>query len=63
MMLSALLSVSPTENIGIPMMECHEDAATGSYRKTIDASSLPSGCYYVVVYTNENREVKCIIKQ
>ena len=57
------VSIQIMDIFGRQVMECHEDAATGSYRKTIDASSLPSGCYYVVVYTNENREVKCIIKQ
>ena len=57
------VSIQIIDIFGRQVMECHEDAATSSYRKTIDASSLPSGCYYVVVYTNENREVKCIIKQ
>lgn len=57
------VSIQIMEIFGRQVMECHEDAATGSYRKTIDASSLPSGCYYVVVTANESRNIKCIIKQ
>ena len=57
------VSIQIMDIFGRQVMECHEDAATGSYRKTIDASSLPSGCYYIVVTANESRNIKCIIKQ
>ena len=57
------VSIQIIDIFGRQVMECHEDAATSSYRKTIDASSLPSGCYYVVVTANESRNIKCIIKQ
>ena len=40
-----------------------EELVTETYQKAIDFSSLPSGCYYMVITNNETRIVKCIIKQ
>ena len=40
-----------------------EELVTETYQKAIDFSSLPSGCYYVVITNNETRIVQCIIKQ
>ena len=57
------LSLQILDIFGRKVLEFEEELEIGTYQKAIDFSSLPSGCYYVVITNNETRIVKCIIKQ
>ncbi len=57
------VSIQVMDIFGKHMMELEENVVVDAYQKRMDISSLPTGCYYVVVSVGENREVRCIIKQ
>lgn len=56
------LSLQVLDIFGRNVLDIEEELVTGTYQKVIGLSSLPSGCYYIVVVTNNTREVKSIIK-
>lgn len=57
------MNIQIMDIFGRQVMETEDNIETGPYHKTIDVSTLPTGCYYVVVAVNEKKNVKCIIKQ